>query len=280
MAGVIPDYRRQGIARRLKFAQRDAALNAGYDFIGWTYDPMRLANAVFNIEVLGACGGVLHPEFYGEMSDAVNRGLISDRFEVVWDLKDARVSELAAGERQPYDDPLPEFLLTSDGDIPQLSLPDELDARAYAIQLPGDLDGLRTRDPELTHQWYYALREAVAPLFAADYAVERVVLPPDGSFVYVVTGAAPWFLYIVEAADGSFYTGITTDVTRRIKEHNAGRGARYTRSRRPVTLLAAWRTFGQGKALKLEHHLKRQSRAQKLALVTSQSDFRGAKRIE
>ena len=87
-----------------------------------------------------------------------------------------------------------------------------------------------------------------------------------------------WFLYIVETADGSFYTGITTDVARRIADHNAGRGARYTRSRRPVTLLAAWQTFGQGKALQLELKLKGLSRAQKMALVTDQSDFRGAKR--
>ncbi len=45
-----------------------------------------------------------------------------------------------------------------------------------------------------------------------------------------------WFVYIVECADGTFYTGITNHLERRIDEHNAGRGARYTRGRRPVAL--------------------------------------------
>lgn len=51
-----------------------------------------------------------------------------------------------------------------------------------------------------------------------------------------------WFLYMVRCKDGSIYTGITTDVNRRVKEHNTSkRGARYTRSRRPVTLI--WKSL-------------------------------------
>jgi len=47
----------------------------------------------------------------------------------------------------------------------------------------------------------------------------------------------PWFIYVVRCSDNSLYTGITTDVMRRVKEHNTSKkGARYTRSRRPVTL--------------------------------------------
>lgn len=58
----------------------------------------------------------------------------------------------------------------------------------------------------------------------------------------MATGSPPmeasgsWFLYMVECRDGSLYTGITNDVERRLKEHNDGTGARYTRSRRPVRL--------------------------------------------
>ena len=48
--------------------------------------------------------------------------------------------------------------------------------------------------------------------------------------------AEDWFVYIVECADGTFYTGITNDLERRVHEHNTGKGARYTRSRRPVVL--------------------------------------------
>jgi putative endonuclease len=48
---------------------------------------------------------------------------------------------------------------------------------------------------------------------------------------------SPWFLYILQCSDGSLYTGITNDLTRRTQRHNEGKGARYTRTRRPVTLL-------------------------------------------
>jgi len=46
----------------------------------------------------------------------------------------------------------------------------------------------------------------------------------------------PWQVYILSCGDGSLYTGITTDIERRLREHNQGKGARYTASRRPVTV--------------------------------------------
>jgi len=57
---VLPDYRRQGIGRQLKLAQREAALQQGIDLMGWTFDPLRRENALFNIEALGAACHQLH----------------------------------------------------------------------------------------------------------------------------------------------------------------------------------------------------------------------------
>jgi putative endonuclease len=75
------------------------------------------------------------------------------------------------------------------------------------------------------------------------------------------------YLYILRCGDGSLYTGIAKDVARRLTQHQAGRGARYTRSRLPVTL--AWsceiRTWGE--ALREELRVKALSRAQKEALL-------------
>ena len=85
-----------------------------------------------------------------------------------------------------------------------------------------------------------------------------------------------WFLYTLRCADGTFYTGITTDLDRRVAEHNSGRGARYTAGRRPVTLLAAWRFPDQGAAQRAEARFRRLPRAQKLALVTQGLSFEGA----
>jgi putative endonuclease len=75
------------------------------------------------------------------------------------------------------------------------------------------------------------------------------------------------YCYIVECADGSFYTGWTTDIERRVKTHNAGRGARYTRMRRPVKLVYHEPQPNQSSAMKREHVIKRMTREKKQKLI-------------
>lgn len=78
-----------------------------------------------------------------------------------------------------------------------------------------------------------------------------------------------WHLYIVRCHDGTLYTGIATDVTRRLAEHSGSgpRGARYLRGRGPLTLALALEVGARGAALRLEHRVKRMSRADKEALL-------------
>ena len=78
-----------------------------------------------------------------------------------------------------------------------------------------------------------------------------------------------WFVYIAECADGTLYTGIALDVAARIAEHDAGRGARYTRGRGPLTVRAVRRCTSKGQALRLEHALKQLPRAEKERLSTA-----------
>lgn len=75
------------------------------------------------------------------------------------------------------------------------------------------------------------------------------------------------FVYVLECSDGSFYTGYTTDVERRIEEHNAGAGAKYTRGRTPVEVLHTERFGSRSAAMKREHEIKGFSRARKERLV-------------
>lgn len=77
-----------------------------------------------------------------------------------------------------------------------------------------------------------------------------------------------WWVYVLRCADGSLYTGITTDVARRLAEHNGdgAAGARYTRSRRPVTLAYAEAAASRAEAARREAAIKRLDRARKLAL--------------
>jgi predicted GIY-YIG superfamily endonuclease len=73
-----------------------------------------------------------------------------------------------------------------------------------------------------------------------------------------------WYIYILECSDGTLYTGITNDLDKRIAKHNAGKGAKYTRGRGPVTLRSVFKRFSKSEALKLERHIKRLPRDQKL----------------
>jgi putative endonuclease len=75
-------------------------------------------------------------------------------------------------------------------------------------------------------------------------------------------------VYIVRCADDSLYTGCTNDLLKRVATHNAGKGARYTRSRLPVTVVWSVRVKDRSAALSREAKLKQLSRAEKLALIS------------
>lgn len=76
-----------------------------------------------------------------------------------------------------------------------------------------------------------------------------------------------WWLYMLRCADGTLYTGITTDVERRLAEHNSGKGAKYTRSRRPVEVVYREPCPDKSAALRREIAVKRLSRAHKCKLM-------------
>ena len=76
-----------------------------------------------------------------------------------------------------------------------------------------------------------------------------------------------WFVYLLRCGDGTLYTGITKDVTRRTQQHNAGTASRYTRSRLPVALVYQESAPSQSLALKREATIKAMSRLDKESLI-------------
>ena len=77
-----------------------------------------------------------------------------------------------------------------------------------------------------------------------------------------------WRVYMVRCSDGTLYTGITKDLEKRIEAHNSGKdGARYTRSRRPVTLVYSEQVESKSAAAKLEYQLKKLPRLKKIRLI-------------
>ena len=90
MTGVLKDYRDKGVGRMLKLFQRDEAMSRGIRLIQWTFDPLELRNAHFNLNRLGAICREYLPNLYGVTTSPLHRGLATDRLLVEWRLDSAR----------------------------------------------------------------------------------------------------------------------------------------------------------------------------------------------
>lgn len=97
MLAVVPEYRDGGLGRRLKLAQREDAMNRGFDLIEWTFDPLEIKNAHLNLARLGAIARRYQPDFYGPSSSPLQGGLPTDRLYAEWWLGSERVRSRLGG---------------------------------------------------------------------------------------------------------------------------------------------------------------------------------------
>jgi predicted GNAT superfamily acetyltransferase len=100
MVAVVEEYQNRGVGRLLKLAQRENALERGIKLIEWTFDPLQLKNAHFNIERLGAIVRHYVPNLYGRTSSPLHAGLPTDRLVAEWWVRSQRVEHVLAGSPQ------------------------------------------------------------------------------------------------------------------------------------------------------------------------------------
>jgi predicted GNAT superfamily acetyltransferase len=101
MTAVLPEYQNRGIARRLKLLQREDALGRGIPLVEWTFDPLELKNAHFNLVSLGAVMRRYLPNCYGVTESPLHVGLPTDRLVAEWWLDSERVRNVLAGKPLP-----------------------------------------------------------------------------------------------------------------------------------------------------------------------------------
>lgn len=101
MLGVLAEYRNQGLGRLLKLAQREEALARGIELMEWTFDPLEIKNAFFNIERLGAIVSRYVLNQYGTTSSHLHGGLPTDRCVAEWYVGGERVKAVLDGEPLP-----------------------------------------------------------------------------------------------------------------------------------------------------------------------------------
>lgn len=190
MTGVRPGYQDRDIGFLLKGAQRQAALERGLDRMVWTYDPLQTLNASFNLHKLGATASRYLVDYYGEMTDALNRGLPSDRMEVDWWLRDPLVEARLASDAPPRSWPdAPAALAGSmrggtwTPDTPVLTLRDPV----VRIEVPAMFAALKTHSLEAALAWRMATRQAFLHYFGREYrAVDFVLRRADATGSYIL----------------------------------------------------------------------------------------------
>jgi predicted GNAT superfamily acetyltransferase len=211
MLGVLPEFQNAGLGFALKYAQWELVRQAGIERITWTYDPLQSRNAHLNLARLGAVCRTYLPEYYGEMPDALNRGLPSDRFQVdVWVNSPRVLGKMSASPpRQPSLDDyfsagveLLNPVKQAAGGFPRppegmwqppqgVSLPQVPAPPGYLLEIPADFPALKAADAELALHWRMHTRRLFTDLFARGWHA--------ADFVYV-RGDAPRCFYLLRPA--------------------------------------------------------------------------------
>ena len=149
MLGVVPAYRDAHVGRSLKLKQREEALGRGIQLIEWTFDPMELKNAFFNIERLGAIVRRYHENQYGITFSPLHGGLPTDRCYAEWWIASPKVEAALAGN-------VP---------APQPS--------GCAVSYPADIARIRTEDPRRARQIQRENGEKLSHAFKQGLAATR-----------------------------------------------------------------------------------------------------------
>lgn len=163
MTGVIAEYRDRGVGRMLKLLQRDEALSRGIRLIEWTFDPLEMRNAHFNLNRLGAISRRYQPNLYGITSSPLHRGLATDRLVAEWYLDSPRVLAALNGE------------LANPG-------------FADSLEIPSTLEDWKQSDLARVQQLQGAIRAKFSEEFAKGYAAVGVARTAQGSAYQL----APW----------------------------------------------------------------------------------------
>jgi predicted GNAT superfamily acetyltransferase len=150
MMGVLPEYQNLGIGKQLKLAQRAEALRQGVSRIEWTFDPLEVRNAYFNIEGLGAICRRFYVNTYGTTSSQLQTGLPTDRLVAEWHLDSLRVAR----------------------HLSQRGLQKE-DSEHVSLELPLDIGKIRSEEPERALQLQLFFRERCLNLMTQGYCINH-----------------------------------------------------------------------------------------------------------
>ena len=162
MMGVLPQYRNLGIGRSLKLAQRQDALSRGIPTVEWTFDPLEIGNANFNIESLGVICRRYYVDTYGITSSPLHGNLPTDRLVAEWHLSSPRVAACISKRF---------FSRAASHEVVRL-------------ELPMNIQELKTADPALAARIQTDIRHRFLELFGRGYFTTRFELDDSRKMAY------------------------------------------------------------------------------------------------
>ncbi|MGH9638624.1 MAG: GNAT family N-acetyltransferase [Bryobacteraceae bacterium] len=164
MLGVLPEHRNSGAGRQLKFRQREYALAQGVQLIEWTFDPLEIKNAFFNIERLGAVARRFVHDQYGTTSSRLHGGLPTDRLIAEWWIENPRVIAAQNGSAHT------------------------LPKHKASVEVPANIAEMRQDDPRHAREVQASIGEQFERHFRAGLAVVGFERRPEAA-IYLL---APW----------------------------------------------------------------------------------------
>lgn len=197
MLAVDDRYRSAGLGAALKWAQRDAVLEQGIEWMAWTYDPLESLNGYLNFTKLGVIARTYWEDLYGQTSSGLHSGTPTDRLRAEWALASPRVARCADDAGSPYDPALlpglPVLLgatldsvgLLSPGPVAELG-----DVPECTIEIPARIQAIKSADPDLARRWRMATRAAFTQALAAGFHVAEC-LRHDGHTYYLLRSGEP-----------------------------------------------------------------------------------------
>lgn len=191
MLGILPEYRDLGLGYSLKLAQRQVVRKQGIELVTWTYDPLESRNANLNIAKLGAVCNTYKTNIYGEMSDDLNVGLPSDRFQIDWWVNSARVdkrtSESSRGRLNIEQYTSAGAVVINATKLNKMNLPiplkDDMDILdnpnnrppVILFEFPSDIQEIKLNNIELAKEWRMYSRIIFDLLFHHEYLITDFV---------------------------------------------------------------------------------------------------------
>ena len=162
MTGLLAEYRDRKVGRMLKLFQREEALGRGIRLVVWTFDPLEIRNAHFNLNRLGAIARKYLPNLYGLTTSPMHRGLPTDRLVAEWQLDSPRVvAMLSEVTREPQEAPA-------------------------TIEMPAELEKWKQEEPAQLAKVQERIRGEFCGWFARGYAATGIRMAKSGAAAYLL----------------------------------------------------------------------------------------------